>query len=46
MRGANFVINTVHVHDFHVRFIDQPRQPDADTNEAVDGSDHPPEQGR
>ena len=44
MHSRKFVVTLSDVYDLYLRFIDKPGQPNADANEAVDGSDYPPEQ--
>jgi hypothetical protein len=43
---GNFVLIPVNVYDLYIRFIDQPGQSNANANEALDGTDDPPEQRR
>lgn len=44
MRWRNFVLIPLNVYDFYLRLIDQPGKPNANADEAFDGSYHPPEQ--
>lgn len=46
MQRRKFVLILIHVHNLHVRFIDESRKPDTNADEAADGAAHPPEQGR